>query len=91
MGTHSPTVTTFDPELPVSVPDDVVGWRVESGFDAIPVIHLARGNGSYECRYLRRITSGKGRGYAVGDLISCEKEGWDAKTLFVNWEEKLSG
>jgi hypothetical protein len=66
----------------VEVPNDVVQWRVESRADGVDKIHMARGDGSYECWYLLK----HGEVYKPTHLIERQEMGWDAKTVFITEE-----
>lgn len=63
----------------VQVPPDVVQWKIEQCADDIDKIHMARGDGSYECWYLLK----NGDVYKPTHLIKRQETGWDEKTVFI--------
>jgi hypothetical protein len=73
----------FDKDIPVVVPDDVVQWRLEADIDSLVFIHLARGDGTFEVRYIDKCNNT----YVPSHLVQVEKQGGDGSTVFIEWEK----
>lgn len=73
----------FDKNIPVVVPDDVVQWRLESVIENMIYLHLARGDGTFEVRYIEE----RNGAYVPSYLVQTEKQGGDGSTVFIQWEK----
>ena len=73
---------SFHSDWEIVIPRDVVQWRVVAEVEDLVLIHLARGDGRFEVRYLEE----GAECYVLGELRYMEGEGSDEASVFIEEE-----
>ena len=81
------TWADYTNDMEVRVPPDVVQWKLSVDAGELMQIHLARGNGVYELRYVDILKNNEKTWFEPGqEVVAYEKADGDHKTVFIQKE-----